>query len=742
MRLGGSLVNSKKLALFMAALLMSAMQVFASGGSECDDNSCTSFFTPNVLQTPQDSALFRSTRRIYRSDLNEAMQAVNAAEWFAYFKSAIPESMLRRVLYDLSRDEIQVLINAVASPRIPVDNKLSDIRAAFVKYGHTNQVVASLRYVALAKQVEPLALKNEKPEWTYPQPPPKPELNVDAQQLLAQINAQAPRVDRFLGTKYRFQALRILFYSGRYTEAQNYYERFARTFTIENSAKYRAMEIAGGAYYKEKKYAQANYLYSLVFDKFQPLKASSYLSFHPMEDADWKATLRLARNDHEREVLWQLLGIYADPVAAIDNIFQTNPKSPLLPLLLVREVNGIEESWTSLEFNGGSLAPILNVAPEAARYVNPRLARLKVIADSGKAYQPHLWFLATGHLFALAGDTAQAQQYLERAAKTAPDVEVVQHQIRASQIFARVRAVTSVDKSAESILAADLNSLDSSYDPDRNLKRWALRHLSAVYEKAGDRVRAHMLDAPYEAEIYQSASAVDEILSVMKSASTDFDRFLLSNFRLNEGYMQQMRALHYLYAGEFAKATEAFNTAAGATSALAADPFEIHINDCHSCDAERPHEFRTRSGVAERLLELSGIAAGSGQAAADASFGIANALYNISHYGNARSLKGSDYATNVFLGISAYATRDDKNVVLNMDLVEKYYVQAANLSTDKEFKAKALFMAAKAEQNRSYNTSGPNPRLYFARLKDQFSDTQYYQEIIKECGRFKAYLER
>jgi hypothetical protein len=52
-------------------------------------------------------------------------------------------------------------------------------------------------------------------------------------------------------------------------------------------------------------------------------------------------------------------------------------------------------------------------------------------------------------------------------------------------------------------------------------------------------------------------------------------------------------------------------------------------------------------------------------------------------------------------------------------------------------------MASKAEQNRNYNLGGPpksvNPRKYFGLLKDSFSDTQYYQEIIRECGYFKAY---
>jgi hypothetical protein len=62
-------------------------------------------------------------------------------------------------------------------------------------------------------------------------------------------------------------------------------------------------------------------------------------------------------------------------------------------------------------------------------------------------------------------------------------------------------------------------------------------------------------------------------------------------------------------------------------------------------------------------------------------------------------------------------------------------------------KAKATFMAAKSEQNRRYNVNRSDsnevrPSAYFTTLKDSYSDTQYYQEIVKECGYFRSYALR
>jgi len=74
--------------------------------------------------------------------------------------------------------------------------------------------------------------------------------------------------------RYRFQVMRLMYYSGQYARAQKYFEQYKDNFTEDDSPKYRFMDLAAGGYYKDKKYGKANYLFSLVFDKFLPLKRS------------------------------------------------------------------------------------------------------------------------------------------------------------------------------------------------------------------------------------------------------------------------------------------------------------------------------------------------------------------------------------------------------------------------------------------------------------------------------------
>ena len=90
-----------------------------------------------------------------------------------------------------------------------------------------------------------------------------------------------------------------------------------------------------------------------------------------------------------------------------------------------------------------------------------------------------------------------------------------------------------------------------------------------------------------------------------------------------------------------------------------------------------------------------------------------------------------------------------------MDHVRKYYIIAQKNAETKEQKAKMAYMLAKVERNDFYAVSYfmPNDYFYpygdfvsfkkwkgFEELKNNYSDTKYYQEVINECGYFRKYL--
>src|SRR5262249_2999437 len=300
-------------------------------------------------------------------------------------------------------------------------------------------------------------------------------------------------------------------------------------------------------------------------------------------------------------------------------------------------------------------------------------------------------------------------------------------------LFAHVRAVKSIDKAEEPFLAQELEWL-RTYESFEHVRAsylylWLQKYLSEIYSRGGDEIRALMLQDDPQSSFYRTGSNIDRMLEFRSNAQNAFDQFLVRNYKYTAEELHEIKALNFLYDGDLSKAAETLRQAGAlAMKDLNADPFMIHIKDCHDCDFLAPHMKYTKLTFVERLLSLSARAQGQGQAAADASLELANGFYNMTHYGNSRFIYENSHKN--FANYIFDLKVDPKTSITHKtELAEKYYLQAAALSPDREFKAKALFMASKAEQGRRYNinpTDGNNvnPSPYFKSLKDLYSDTR------------------
>jgi hypothetical protein len=329
-----------------------------------------------------------------------------------------------------------------------------------------------------------------------------------------------------------------------------------------------------------------------------------------------------------------------------------------------------------------------------------------------------------------------------------PKNENLAKQIRQDRLLARVRAIKAIDKSQEPYLATELKWLSESMGVSN--ARWMMRELSGVYQKGGDSLRAVLLNNRLpetgSKALFPDSRKLDQILAfAAQPGKPAFDEFLASNYSHGKPSLLEMKALNELYAGRWKSAAELLAQAGPeiAGQQLRADPFMIHNLDCHDCDFEAKHkDSYTKASFVKKLIELSQKAERTDAEGAQASFLLANGLYNMSYYGNARDVYAPKQGSPAAEGPSLAPNS-------RMDLAEKYYKRAMELSHDKEFKAKACFMAAKTEQNRYFNASSSSTAgdetavhspVYFKKLKDSFADTRYYQEIIKECGYFRRYL--
>jgi hypothetical protein len=251
-------------------------------------------------------------------------------------------------------------------------------------------------------------------------------------------------------------------------------------------------------------------------------------------------------------------------------------------------------------------------------------------------------------------------------------------------------------------------------------------------------------------DFYKDNQEIDRVLKFIEDApSSKFHTFLATkSFYYTSEDLHEIKAINYFYLNKIDNAIQELGLSpSGANLELNADPFMIHIWDCHDCDFQAPHTKYTKLSFLEKMKDLQNkVNTLKGEQAAQANFELANGFYNATWYGNARSF----FETKFSNFNKTYEKVDlNKSGIFNMQLVSAHYQKALELSGDKEFKAKMTYMLAKAERNDIYSkgmsseesSESDIPKLLFFRtLKDEYSDTQYYQEVIKECGYFKKYL--
>jgi len=191
------------------------------------------------------------------------------------------------------------------------------------------------------------------------------------------------------------------------------------------------------------------------------------------------------------------------------------------------------------------------------------------------------------------------------------------------------------------------------------------------------------------------------------------------------------------------------------------NPFTFYIKDPYfedyGYDYENsvPDEMKfTRTKVANSLLRLYSKA--KRKNSAEDYFKLGLAYYNMSYYGVSWKLMGN------------FRSSSGLNGFYDMTVSKQFFDRALNIgSLNREMTAKALFMLARCDQNRycegseirdNYTSYSGVYKDYFDQfqsgirssgfrkdfevLKNQYSNTKFYQEMIKECKYFDYYVSR
>ena len=658
------------------------------------------------------------------------------ADWTGYLQGVTPDDW-KKVLLTASDAEL-VSLRARAAGKSTKAPKGYDTSSLW-KVTAKERVIGAIDVVKLARQVEPFAsFEMYDPDGNQKtvQAPPA---------ALGTVARDGMKTkDPFLVQRFAFQALRIAFYQRDWNAVVAFYDRNTAVLaTPSQDLAWRARHYLAGALSRRGTKGRANLELARIGANYKPLAGLAVLEFKPSEDVDFKESLKLAKTIREKTELWQLVGITKDGIVASEEILRLDPKSNLVALLLVRELEKAESRGAEM-FD--TKPDPKQLAAQKKQYAQIDQLAQSLIARGGD--RPWLMELISGHLAAKRGDLTTARTRINRAIAARPGDAKVASQARASLSVALAASWRLGDGAAETELAAAMAGIDPKFSRVTSVRGEVRGKLAKAYVSAGKLVDAEFLtpgsaDATDDDERarntgnriakgkpnWQQRTFLDAMIARAAKKTTPFEKFVVDGSFKPEDLQFEL-GLRYLLDGDFVAAQKLLRPTA---KKWGTDPFVIHIRDCHDCDHEKYEKAKwDHANVVDRLIELDAKVKTGGEPGAEAALQIGNVLYNLTYWGNARQ-----------------ATAETHQRTEDASLAMKYYKKAHDLSKNRELKVKAAFLAAKAELGTLLGADStgaapaaglPLPRTWFPVVK-QYANTRYYKEILKECGHFASWAK-
>ena len=753
-------ISKKFLLIFSLCSVSAAGIVWACGGEDYDDSYYSSFSPEAFVGSAYTPFFYESSRTYYgynnQDESNTRYNDIVLKDWAAYLGPQLDTAQLKKLLFSTSYNGIDSVYKYYKGKQSVLAANLPKIKPSTLK---KQQGEAFFNYLLLAKKSEEFAV-NSRNYWEDKPTPVSPAADLGTALTKAFDSAD----DSFIKQRLWFQILRYTYFQELETmvnakpvndDLVAFFDKYSASFP-KNSIYYRALGYVAGHYYKKADFAKANYLYSLCYDYSNEMKIPSKWSFRPQNETDWNKSLALAENKEQKITLWQMLGVSSDENRAIEKIYALDPKSDKLDLLLSRLINKIE--MPSYNDNG-------HVDQQHSKNLTEGTLLVSRIALANNTSKPYFWNLAAGYLNSLKGNYTVAKSFYTKAKPQLPkNNKLILAQYKLLDWTLYLSQLKTIDAATERKMVEHVNwmaNLKDGKDTINNLRfatalSQTAQVLSKLYAKQGDLVKAVCFQT--NAKFYVNNQQIEALKTLLtKPNKTPFEQAMLRYYphKIEDLYYHQ--GLMLVYQEKLDEAIVMLEKSGKrAQIELLGNPFNSRINDCHDCDFALVQKKKYTPLSLVQTMKAMKAESTAGTNVYTNNWLLANAYYNITHYGNARYF----YETPIIMGeyTEIGAHREFDKQVTSSQLAEKYYLLARAAAKTKEQKARCTFMASKCERNEIYNASyepknkdkvydwqypfkKPPVGKYFAELKNNYSNTQYYKEILQECGYFKTYLK-
>ena len=582
-----------------------------------------------------------------------------------------------------------------------------------------------------------------------------------------------------LKQRYAHQIIRQFHYSDAFDEAINFFENQIKDKYPKNEIYYYTLDQVAGCYYSKEDYEKAAYYFTKVFSNSTDRKTSAFRSFYfcTKKGGTGQAFIK-NKEDSISFVMLKNLNSFSDDIAALEELYKIEPNDPRLEVFVARALNELERDiWpTNLGFKEQTL-PYLDYQTQSQ--ITRLIQIVTKILNSQKIANRDFWTLCKSYCLFLNNNTDQAKDLLPkvRSANMSDEKKTL------AELY-EVFSWQEIGKQQEEFLASN------------HTTGVALYQVSHLYYKNGQLAKSFLCNSSLgSAERSSSKELIDDLyLFIYKPNKNKFEQELMKSVNDHDPkkHISFIKGMWFMKnamidsAYAFLEDADYITNFRGRDN-IKAKVFSNNTKECFTCNEDSimvdlvylsscfdfiKSEF-TMQELASYLLKLDSLCNDPAQWKQKlAHYLIGNYYFNVSGSGYYRGTITGQYrcSDRDFFG-SKWGPYEDKlikkregfcmehinwNYRKNFDLAKlahKHYKKVLELSDDRELYARCLYMMAKCELNDLYNSvergrdysSGEfhsGIQIYkqsFEQLKQDYSDTKFYDEIIKECSFFRYY---
>lgn len=732
-----------------------------------------SFFNPYTKGGGYEPFYYTSLSGFY-GDPTPSEEITNVADWQNYTGKKVTEKDIREYIYTYPKELFSTI--AVGSTSLPDSVKQN----TFAQFLGKEKNREAARYLLFAKSCEPAVIIDDR--WSAP------DRN---NALLSTLYSEGKELydktsDKDIRARYAFQLVRLQHYSKDYHDAVTSFDQLFGGKEASSLVYYKALALKAGALYHLKDSLQSAYLFSRVFENAPSLRNSCFTSLM-WTNASSQQVYPLCKDNHEKAMVAAIYGFAnsESDVTALRQVYAFDPASPALNILLGREINKVEDSYFSPRFDSAMAFGQFSVRDYPTVENSQQVAGVKAlqtVVDSlvqlGKLKDLDLWRVSSAYLSYIRRDYPTAARRLGEVKTKDPDVK---DQWEIVNLLVNINQQQKIDSAFESRLLASFKWLDSKAMAPGSDRYWgAASDKSYFFSKAYRNLLFAILAPRYhqQGEAWKEAlirgrcdslqmndyfvsgvTALWQVSNDMKSpdlirlneflhqpVKTPYESYLAGFFPKGVN-MEQMIGVSFMRVHDFNSARSWFKKVTPGALEVSYQVFHEQLQDFGQDTAEVGYtKGITQLQFCDRMIQLQEKMK-TAPVPAKVYYDYASALFSISYYGRVWYFVKDNRPSTEW-----YTSACDKDVFekqyFGCYAAESYYLKAAQASTDKEFRARCAFMAARCSQKHTANNDDDNKYItalvhnrYFPLLANNFGQTKFYAQVYEQCSYLRDYVK-